>query len=269
MKKHYSSIISDYFGVFASKAFSRPIQKIINNSYVKLMGLDMSEFKEPREYRTLNSLFTRALRRPREIEPNPKVLISPVDALVTDYGKIIKGKAYQIKGMEYSIERLFGSYHKEALKYIEGGEFINLYLSPKDYHRYHSPMDITITKTVHIPGLLLPVNNPSLLKNCNLFVKNERVVCKCEDKNKVIFYLVFVGALNVGKIIIEKIPQLSTNINKTNKVYENHISFKKGEELGRFEMGSTIVALFPENFLEFDIKLGKSVRFGEKIARLL
>ena len=266
MTLYLSNIISKIFGKVANYYFPQKIQLFINKTYIKIFKIDMSEFDDVKSYKSLNKLFTRKLQQNREIEDG---FISPSDSKISAIGTIKQDIAFQIKGMYYSVDELLQNFSQSEKDIIQNGQFITFYLSPKDYHRYHSPMDITITKTVHIPGLLLPVNNPSLLKNCNLFVKNERVVCKCEDKNKNIFYLVFVGALNVGKIIIEKIPQLSTNINKTNKVYENHISFKKGEELGRFEMGSTIVALFPENFLEFDVKLGKSVRFGEKIARLL
>jgi phosphatidylserine decarboxylase len=271
MKKHYSSIISDYFGVFASKAFSRPIQKIINNSYVKLMGLDMSEFKEPREYRTLNSLFTRALRRPREIEPNPKVLISPVDALVTDYGKIIKGKAYQIKGMEYSIERLFGSYHKEALKYIEGGEFINLYLSPKDYHRYHAPSQLKIKSLTHIPGKLYPVNFPLLQNKKELFVENERVVIECQDSDGYLFVIVLIGALNVGKMVISFEDRINTNSKiKEPKHYKyENLILQKGELLGWFEMGSTVLLFCEKDRLLLEIAINQKVRFTQPIGKII
>jgi phosphatidylserine decarboxylase len=172
MKKHYSSIISNSFGVFASKKFPKSIQKIINKSYVKLMKLDMSEFKEPNEYKSLNQLFTRGLNKPREINPDKRVLISPVDALVTDYGKIVDGKAYQIKGMEYSISELFGENHTESAKFVEGGQFVNLYLSPKDYHRYHMPHRLRIESITHISGKLYPVNFPLLRNKKNLFLEN-------------------------------------------------------------------------------------------------
>jgi phosphatidylserine decarboxylase len=130
------------FGKFASHPFPAIIQHSINATYVKLMGLDMSEFREPSTYETLNKLFTRALEIPREIPSGRSKLLCGVDALITDAGTITEGKAYQIKGMSYSIEKLFGEYHQDAVVKVEGGEFINFYLSPKDYHRYHIPMDL-------------------------------------------------------------------------------------------------------------------------------
>ena len=202
MEKHYSSIISSGFGAFASKPFPKPIQKVINNSYVKLMKLDMSEFQEPKEYPTLNKLFTRSLQTPREISSDNKVIISPVDALVTDYGEITDGKAYQIKGMEYSISELFGEHHSESANFVDGGQFVNLYLSPKDYHRYHMPHRLRVESITHIAGKLYPVNLPLLRNKKDLFIENERVIIDCEDENGDTYVMVLVGALNVGKMII-------------------------------------------------------------------
>ena len=142
MSKHYTSAISSVFGKFAGKRFPSPIQNFINTSYVALMGLDMSEFKHPDEYPTLNSLFTRGFEKKRQIAEGKNSVISPADSLVTDHGTIKEGKAYQIKGMEYRIDELLGSDYSGKSKVLEEGEFINFYLSPKDYHRYHMPMDL-------------------------------------------------------------------------------------------------------------------------------
>jgi len=266
MKLYLSNVISRIFGKFANYSFPYKIQLFINKAYVKIFKIDMSEFEDIKSYKSLNKLFTRKLKKNRFLQDG---FISPSDSKISAIGDIKEDIAFQIKGMYYSIDELLQNFSHSEKEILKNGKFITFYLSPKDYHRYHAPIDMKITKTVHIPGLLLPVNKTSLLKNCNLFIKNERVICKCEDKNQNIFYLVFVGALNVGKIIIEKLPEISTNTAGMNKIYEQEIEFKKGEELGRFEMGSTIVALFPQNFLEFTTKLDDSVRFGEKIARLL
>jgi len=104
MAKHFTSVISSLFGKFASKEFPSSIQHFINISYVKLMGLDMSEFREPSSYKTLNKLFTRALETPRALPEDENLFISGADALITDAGTITDGKAYQIKGMSYNIE---------------------------------------------------------------------------------------------------------------------------------------------------------------------
>ena len=99
------------------------------------MGLDMSAFKEPNAYPTLNKLFTRAFEVPPVISEDASALISGVDARITDAGTITQSQAYQIKGMSYDIDRLFGEFHTGLADKVEGGEFINFYLSPRDYHR--------------------------------------------------------------------------------------------------------------------------------------
>ena len=123
MSKHFTSIISSGFGKFASKEFPSSVQNFINASYVKLMGLDMSEFREPSTYKTLNKLFTRAFVIAPVLPDNKFSLISGVDALISDAGKITEGKAYQIKGMSYDIDTLFGSYYSGLSAKVEGGEF--------------------------------------------------------------------------------------------------------------------------------------------------
>ncbi|CAA6814868.1 MAG: Phosphatidylserine decarboxylase (EC [uncultured Sulfurovum sp.] len=270
MKKHYSSLLSSAFGKFASKPFSKPIQKFVNKSYVKLMGLDMTEFDDPANYPTLNKLFTRSFINKKEISNDEKIMISPVDALVTDFGKIIEGKAYQIKGMEYNINELFGSYHQEATQAVEGGEFVNLYLSPKDYHRYHTPDTLDIKSLTHIPGKLYPVNFPLLRNKKNLFIENERVIIECRDQKNNVFVMVLVGALNVGKMVVT----FEENINTNSKIkepqhytYEN-LTLEKGELFGWFEMGSTILLFSQEGVYTPSLEINQKVKFTENIGTL-
>ncbi len=267
MKKHYTAIISHTFGGFASKKFPRAFQKLINHGYVKLMGLDMSEFKSPSEYSTLNELFTRALITPRKIDVGENIMISPVDALVTNYGEIKEKKAYQIKGMEYSIEKLFGSYHKDATKAVEGGEFVNLYLSPKDYHRYHAPTTLTIKSITHIPGKLYPVNFPLLRNKKELFIENERVIIECLDKKGRTFVMVLVGALNVGKMVItfEKKIQTNSKIREPRHYTYENVTLEKGELFGWFEMGSTILLFSQKGSFTPQVKINQKVKFTEPI----
>ncbi|SFV61448.1 Phosphatidylserine decarboxylase [hydrothermal vent metagenome] len=270
MKKHYSSIISNGFGAFASTAFPSPIQKIINNSYVKLMGLDMSEFQEPKEYKTLNKLFTRKLNRPREINKDEKVIISPVDALITDFGEIVDGKAYQIKGMEYKIDELFGEYHQESAKFVEGGQFVNLYLSPKDYHRYHMPHKLRIESMTHIPGKLYPVNFPLLKGKKNLFIENERMIIDCEDMEGDTYIIVLVGALNVGKMIVTFEDTINTNSDLREPKHYSYddLWLEKGELFGWFEMGSTLLLFSEKDTFRPNLTINQKVKFAEPIGKI-
>jgi len=269
-KKHFTSVISNVFGKFASKRFPSIIQHMINASYVKLMGLDMSEFRAPATYETLNALFTRALEVERPMPKAKRALISGVDALVTDYGTIKEGKAYQIKGMSYSIGKLFGEYHKEAASWVEGGEFMNFYLSPKDYHRYHMPFDLKIHALTHIPGKLYPVNFPLLRNKKDLFIENERVIIECEDDKGRMHILVLVGALNVGKMIVTFEPRVQTNsdIREPQHYRYEDLYLKRGELFGWFEMGSTILTFSQKGAIVPQVAINQKVRFGEVIGKV-
>ena len=270
MKKHYTSLISNGFGTFASKAFSKPLQNIINKSYVKLMGLDMSEFREPKEYNTLNKLFTRSLTEPRAIIEDKKVMISPVDALVTDYGEIKEGKAYQIKGMEYDIAELFGEHHQHASTKVNGGQFVNLYLSPKDYHRYHTPDALKIKSLTHIPGKLYPVNFPLLRNKKNLFIENERVIIECEDRAGNTFVMALIGALNVGKMVITFEDAINTNsdIREAKHYQYKNLLLEKGELFGWFEMGSTILLFSEKDTFMPEVTINQKVKFADPIGSI-
>ena len=176
-KRHITNKISDYFHKFASKEFPATIQNIINTGYVKLLGLDMSEFNDPSQYKTLNKLFTRALKAPREYDVSLDTFLSPADSFVSCAGEIQNDTALQIKGMSYSLKALLTNYIEDNdFDKLLNGKFMNFYLSPKDYHRYHLSYSCQITKLIHIPGKLYPVNFTYLNKQDSLFVENERVV---------------------------------------------------------------------------------------------
>jgi phosphatidylserine decarboxylase len=270
MKKHYSSLISSGFGRFASKPFPRPIQNIINHGYVKLMGLDMTEFQNPSEYLTLNKLFTRAFQVDKEITSDNNVMISPVDALVTDFGTIEDGKAYQIKGMQYDLAELFGEHHQEAASDVNGGQFVNLYLSPKDYHRYHTPDTLKINSLTHIPGKLYPVNFPLLRNKKDLFIENERVIIECEDSKGNTFVMVLVGALNVGQMVVSFEENIRTNsdILEPQHYTYNDLSLEKGELFGWFEMGSTILLFSQKDVFTPELAINQKVTFAEAIGTI-
>ncbi len=267
---HITNLISQYFGKFAKKEFPSFIQKFINASYVKLMGLNMSEFKNARYYKSLNDLFTRELIIKREIDLTEDVIISPTDSLITQCGQIKNDIALQIKGMEYSVEELLTYYCTSNFEKVKNGSFMNFYLSPKDYHRYHAPCNFKLLKLIHVPGKLYPVNLKYLNKEFELFVQNERVILECESNGK-IFFMVFVGALNVGQMVFEFEDRVETNIDaKEMKVYTyENIEITKGECLGYFKMGSTVVMLWEESMVELEDLLDKNVKYGQKIAKVL
>ncbi|MEA3521858.1 MAG: phosphatidylserine decarboxylase [Campylobacterota bacterium] len=270
MSKHFTNAISRGFGKFASKEFSSGFQKIVNKSYVKLMKLDMSEFEAPEVYASLNALFTRNLKVQRKFSEDLHVMISPCDALISECGSIDEKLAMQIKGMSYNVDALLGDkVLDESKALIHGGEYCNWYLSPRDYHRYHMPIDCQVLQAIYIPGKLYPVNMPALNNIASLFVENERVVLECIAQGKR-FYMVMVGALNVGKMQISFAPEIQTNAaaNEVQAYTYDNLHFKKGDDYGCFEMGSTIVILSEKGLFEYDIKVGENVKFAQSIAKV-
>lgn len=269
-KRHITNRISQIFGGFASKAWPKPVQGFINRKYVKWMGLDMSDFDEANSYPTLNALFTRKLKQTRTFESKTSVMISPCDAWISECGDLSHFDALQIKGMAYDVRDFLTKHIDSSMhKWIDNGSYVNFYLSPKDYHRYHVPIDMKVTKAVHVPGKLYPVNIPSLEKRLNLFIENERVVLECEHEGKQ-FFLVLVGALNVGQMVVDFEPEIATNT-QTNqmKVYEyTDVSLKKGDDLGYFKMGSTIILIAPKDMLDISVSQNENVRFGQTIAEV-
>jgi len=271
MSRHITSAISQAFAKFANKEFSKSTQNFINRTYVKLMKLNMEEFDSPDSYNTLNALFTRRLKKDRPYSLDSYDFISPCDSFISECGNLDDDYALQIKGMKYNSDELLGKhFSQDEKKVVHNGTFINFYLSPKDYHRYHMPMDLKVLKVVHIPGKFYPVNMPTLRRKLNLFIENERVVLLCETENNKRFYMVLVSALNVGVMQVGFEPKIKTNANvyESNAYSYENLQFKKGDDFGCFEMGSTIVILAEKDFLDIDVKAGDNVRYADTIAKI-
>ncbi|MDD5717772.1 MAG: phosphatidylserine decarboxylase [Sulfuricurvum sp.] len=270
MKQHFTSSLSQVFGRFASKEHGKLFQKMINKSYVRLMGLDMSDFEAPESYPTLNALFTRKFHRKRSFSADPQDMISPCDSLITECGVIHDNLALQIKGMQYSVDDVLGEgISSSSKKSIHNGTFINFYLSPRDYHRYHAPIDMQVLHAVHIPGKLYPVNIPSLKKQINLFIENERVVIECLSSEGKRFFLILVGALNVGEMEVSFEPRIRTNTVLTPSQYSyKELYLSKGDDFGCFRMGSTIVMLCEKDMVEIGVSAGHNVKFAQTIGRM-
>lgn len=193
----------------------------------------------------LGAFFTRKIDlkyRPME----KATMISPVDGNVVSFGKL--QDKILVKGVEYNVSDLLG-YETSLNKH-----YVVLYLAPGDYHRCHAPVDFETSTVVHVPGKLLPVSPKMFGRIPNLYNLNERVVLQGEWKHGS-FDFVFVGALNVGSIIVE-----NEKITKTkNKLY----SFKKMDQVGMFQLGSTVVCVFEANNVEWKIKPNQKIKLGQ------
>ena len=258
--------LSCLVGAVADRKFSRAFIPWFAKRYS--IKLDEAEFPIG-EYTTLNQFFTRRLKpglRPITGEKDRNIIISSVDGKIAQFGPITDGKLVQAKGKTYNLTELVGN-EREAELYKDG-KFMTIYLAPTDYHRIHHYADGKITGFRYIPGKLFPVNEFSVTNLENLFPINERIntYYDCDGRKTGI---VKVGATVVGKI---KVTYSDVESNISNKVsaesFEKPIEVKKGEELGLFAMGSTVVMLFEKNSFEFDsFDLGAKVQLGQKIGQ--
>ena len=271
MSRHFTSAISQAFGKFASKEFSPGVQNFINKLYVSLMGLDMTDFHAPSTYKSLNALFTRNLREDRKYSLDASDFISPCDSWISECGELHDDYALQIKGMRYKADDFIGAdFTQEEKDVVHNGTFVNFYLSPKDYHRYHIPTNLKVLKAVHVPGKFYPVNVSSLNRKINLFIENERVVIHCETTSGKRFFMVLVSALNVGVMQVAFEPLIKTNANalKSSAYTYTNLHQNKGDDFGCFEMGSTIIILAEKDMLALHVEQGDNVKYGDTIAKL-
>jgi phosphatidylserine decarboxylase len=245
-----------------SSRFCKPIQVLLNYLYVLVFRVDLTEHSSLTSYRSLQDLFTRKLKNSSvRFSKNKQEVISPVDGKLTYQGVVKNDILFQIKGSKYSLKKLLSDV--VPLNLLEGGRYFNFYLSPKNYHHYHAPCDLKIQKAIFIPGKCYPVNNFFLRFKKNLFVENKRVVLECKVKDKLV-YLVFIGALNVGGICFN-FDHSIVNLKEQKVIsYKKQIDIKKGEDIGYFKLGSTVVMIFEKGLLSVsEKKTNPEVKFGD------
>ena len=245
--------------------------------FAKKFDVDMQDAVEPdlQHYRTFNTFFTRALKpEARPIAADVQAIASPADGRVSAIGLIDKGQIFQAKGIDYSLLTLLGG-DEDATTRLGSGRFATIYLSPRDYHRLHMPIAGTLVKQTHVPGRLFSVGPHAVRALPNLFARNERVIAQFET-DKGLMALVLVGAMNVAAIEtvwhgLVTPPQRSA-INHTQygvDTSNDSVTLAKGEEMGRFNMGSTIIVLLenPATWLD-NLNTGDAVRMGQSIGTL-
>ena len=258
-----------YAGWRASRRWGARTTKLIR-WFVDKYGVDMSEAADPdiAHYASFNEFFTRALKpgvRPLAATD----LVCPVDGAISQVGAIERDQIFQAKGHRYSTTALVGGDAALAQEF-EDGHFATLYLSPKDYHRIHMPCDGRLRRMIHVPGDLFSVNPLTARGVPGLFARNERVVCVF-DSARGPFVLTLVGATIVGSMatvwhgVVN--PPRSALLREWHYSDQN-VTLKKGDEMGRFLLGSTVVLLFPRGPLSFNPQWapGRQVRLGEAMA---
>ncbi len=264
--------MSRAMGWLASRRLPGPLQRLELALFVRLAGVDASELARPLgEFDSLQQFFTRALAPgTRPIEGGEDVLVSPCDGAWGASGRIDRGRLLQVKGRPYRVAELLGS--EVLANACEGGEFATLYLSPRDYHRFHTPAAGRITRLVYRPGALWPVNAIGLLGIDGIFARNERIAAWLEVAGEGRgLAMVAVGATMVGSV------RLAFDALRTNRpgarAEDRELGalgpkLARGEEWGHFEFGSTIVLLIPPGLYRLDRKpVGTPLRLGQAIGR--
>lgn len=245
--------------------------------FMRRFGVTLREAAEPdpRAYVHFNDFFTRALRADaRPPATAADAVSSPVDGIVYQAGTIRNGRILQAKGRDYSVVELLGGLPGMAAPFYQG-QFAAMYLAPRHYHRVHVPLDATLKRMLHVPGRLFSVNPATVRRLPRVFARNERVACVF-DTPAGPMAVVLVGALFVGSIETtwagEITPPRGKQARHTSYGEDDAApAFARGDEIGRFNMGSTVILLFGKDRVAWDDKLGPDmkVQVGERIGRVL
>ena len=214
------------------------------------------------DYRSFNDFFTRRLKPgARPVAEDERAVVSPADGYLSQFGVVEDGRLLQAKGHRFSAAALLSD--AELARRYKNGTYVTVYLAPRDYHRVHAPAAGRLARTIEVPGRLFPVNEGSQASILGLFCRNERLVCDFDT-----YALVLVGALMVASIEVAwpDGPQSPYGMRLVRRVGKH---FGRAEEVGRFLLGSTVVALFPPDALELDASLtqGMRIRMGQRMGR--
>lgn len=262
------NLISRAFGWFASWQRPRFFVKPFIRWFAARFRIDLDEAARPiDDYPSLLAFFTRELKAGvRSIDRAPGVLVSPVDAAVGAFGRIESGRLLQAKGLDYELRAFVGE--AEALKFKDGW-FATLYLSPRDYHRIHSPVDGQVRASRYDAGTLWPVNGPAVRSIPQLFAVNERATAFVSTPTSGDVAVVMVGATNVGSIRFAYLDFV-TNRGAASRAWTHDpaVAVERGAHLGTFELGSTVVLLVSApRFRWQGLETGGAVRLGRPIGR--
>jgi len=272
LPQHAISRLTHWFTRLRADWIRRPF----TNWFVRTFKVDMGEAMEtdPLAYPHFNAFFTRALKPgARPLPADPGSICSPADGVISAMGPIADDTVLQAKGHGYSLTTLLGGNPDHAAAF-RNGSFMTVYLSPRDYHRVHSPLAGTLREMIHVPGRLFSVGRHTVRTVPGLFARNERVVCLFDTDNGPMA-VILVGAINVASIETvwagEITPPRGRAIRHFHYTQKPVPVLQRGEELGRFNMGSTAIVVFPPGMARLDetLQADQVVKVGQAIGRLL
>ncbi len=250
----------------------RPVKDLAIRAFLRHFTVNLAEAErsDPAAYESFNDFFTRALKPgARTIDTDAMAIVSPVDGVVSQAGPIERDMLLQAKGIHYSAAALLGGDPALAGDF-EGGSFATVYLAPFDYHRIHMPFPGTLRRARYIAGDLFSVNTVTANSVPGLFARNERIACVF-DTALGPMAVVLVGALFVGSMSLAWAGEITAGRDQGVRdlpVHDPLVALEKGAELGRFNMGSTVILMFPPGAVELATGLapGRALRMGERIA---
>tara|TARA_Y100001951_G_scaffold25477_2_gene19659 strand:- start:7360 stop:8199 length:840 start_codon:yes stop_codon:yes gene_type:complete len=245
------------------------LKNLLIRRFITQYKVDMSEAVDsaPEAYANFNAFFTRALKDgARPIADAP--VVCPADGAISQLGEINRGRIFQAKGQDYSLQTLLGD-DKALTAEFDGGSFATIYLSPRDYHRVHMPVDGTLRSMTYVPGKLFSVNTTTAENVRSLFARNERAICVFDTEFGPMA-MILVGAMIVAGIETVWDGQVAPPPRQlTTRSYPQEApTLKKGEEMGRFKLGSTVILLFGKDKIDWLDKFEAltPTRLGEALA---
>jgi phosphatidylserine decarboxylase len=254
-----------------ARSRARWVKNLLIGAFVRLYPVDLMEMDKstPFEYVSLNAFFTRSLKADaRPISAEPSVVCCPADGIVQQAGTVQDGKLIQAKGMSYRLVDLLGA---DTAAEFDGGAFLTIYLAPHNYHRVHAPLGGAIRRVHFIPGKRYAVNKTTARHLPGLFAMNERLACYCAGELSP-YWLVFVGAMNVSSISTAWSGEIEPFDEPRQWTYSRTgaMTLNKGDYFGHFNMGSTVIVVFPRNVVSLSDALqpGVILRMGQEVGRL-
>lgn len=254
----------------------KPLKNLVIRLFIRMFNVDMSEAAEPdyRAYRHFNHFFTRPLKPGIRTIATGKSVVSPVDGRISQVGAINADNLFQAKHRFYTLESLLAGNREMAGLFLDGA-FATLYLSPRDYHRIHMPLDGRLSRMMYVPGRLFAVNARTTRVVHGLFARNERVI-SLFDTPAGPMALVMVGAINVGSLETAWAGEITPGTGREIQSWDYNdrspaIELARGEEMGRFNMGSTVILLFGKGRINWlaGIQAETGITLGMPLAEML